>query len=424
MKQNYKIYLVALLLVGATGMMTARAQGSGKPTLAVFVVGMDNTLGNSLAQQIGAELNRNSRYTVATSDAAVQAKLTELRAAHTAGNSIDRNALAAWGHDNGISTICLVTDAIKGSDHMFYAHLIDAKDSKVSGRGSYIRTGVTTTDLPRVSLALSRQLDGPERRRSTPAPTRSYPAELDIEMVRVEGGTFTMGCTAEQVSSGCKPTTDLEYPHSVTVSTFYIGKYEITRAQWKAVMKDHPTLANPGQWSTDDQLPIESVSWFDIDTAFLPRLNALTKKNYRLPREAEWEYAARGCKGDGNGGTATCENLMYYSGNYDISELGWYGGNSQGRTYIVGGMRPNGLGIYDILGNIWEWCRDSYSSTYYKSSAGATNPENASVGSTARITRGCCWYSGHTTCRFAYRNSTEPITRGAGFGFRVVLPAQ
>jgi hypothetical protein len=198
MKQNYKLYLAALLLVGATGMMTARAQGSGnKPTLAVFVVGnMDNALVSPLATQLGTSLTAGGQYTltsVSTTD-----KLAELQAAYNAGggSSIDRNALAEWGRKAGISAICLVVDDIKGNDHMFSAQLISAKDSKLSGRGSYVRTGVGSGELPRVSLTLAKQLEGQGRRRSTPAPTRSYPAEVDIEMVFVEGGTFTMGCTA------------------------------------------------------------------------------------------------------------------------------------------------------------------------------------------------------------------------------------
>jgi formylglycine-generating enzyme required for sulfatase activity len=425
MKQNYKIYLCALLLVGATGMMTARAQGSGKPKLTVFVVGMaSNTDGDNLATQIAAELNRNSRYDVLSSAAdPVKTKLTELRSQGT-GN-IDRNELAAWGQKNGISTICLVTDAIKGNDHMFYALLIDAKDSKVSGRGSYIRTGVTSTDLPRVSLALSRQLDGPGRRRSTPAPARNYPAELDIEMVFVEGGTFTMGCTSDQ-GSACNPTADVTYPHTVTLSNFYIGKYEITRAQWLVVMAGHP-LANFGNWKDDDQLPIEAVSWLHIDTAFLPRLNALTGKNYRLATEAEWEYAARGCKGDGKGGTATCENFVY-SGNNNINEVGWYTSNASvngsARTHTVGGKKPNRLGIYDMTGNVFEWCRDKYSATYYKSSP-VNNPENTPAANdltSDRVMRGGSW--GHAAYCVASRSAYGARNYYQTVGFRVALPAQ
>jgi formylglycine-generating enzyme required for sulfatase activity len=414
MKQNYKIYLTALLLVGATGMMTARAQGSGnKPTLAVFVVGMDNTLGDALATQIGAELNRNSRYTVLSSATdPVKSKLATLRT-QGAGN-IDRNALAEWGRDNGISTICLVTDAIKGNDHMFYAHLIDAKDSKVSGRGSYIRTNVVSGDLPRVSLALSRQLDGPGHRRSTPAPARSYPAELDIEMVRVEGGTFQMGCNGTTDGSSCQGSA---LPvRMVTVSSFSIAKYLVTRAQWRAVMKGHP-FENFGKWTDDDQLPIESVSWVDIDTAFLPRLRKLTGKNYRLLTSAEWEYAARGCK------AGVCDPYMY-SGSDVVDDVAWSGRNSGMRTRIVGQRQPNGLSIYDMSGNVWEWCSDWYDANYYKNTLtdGTVNPTGPATGTT-RVIRGGRWYdSDNTWHRVANRLNADPASRPTHSGIRLALP--
>jgi formylglycine-generating enzyme required for sulfatase activity len=414
------ISVCALLLISAASMMTDGAQGSGKPTLAVFVVGMQtDALGNDLAQQIAAELNRNSRYTVLPSaNNALANKLAELCAAHTAGKSIDRNALSEWGRTNGVSTICLVADAIKGNDHMFYALLIDAKDSKVSGRGSYIRTGVTTTDLPRVSLALSRQLDGPGRRPSAPA--RSYPAELDIEMVRVEGGTFTMGCTTEQ---GADCAADEKPAHTITVSSFSIGKYQITRAQWIAVMKGHGTLSNPGNWKTDDQLPIESVSWFDIDTVFLPRLNALTGRTttatkYRLPREAEWEYAARGCK------AGKCDSYKY-SGSDNIGNVAWYSDNSGGGiTHPVGQKEPNGLGIYDMSGNTWEWCYDwyaPYSASNYLG-ANATDYTGPTSGS-ARVCHGGRAGNAAVWLRVAARAPWwAPSRGGSDLGFRVVLP--
>jgi formylglycine-generating enzyme required for sulfatase activity len=415
MRKNYKIYLAALLLVGAVGMMTARAQGSGnKPTLAVFVVGMDNTLGNSLAQQIGAELNRNSRYDVLPStNNAVSNKLAELRTQNA--SSIDRNALAEWGRTNGISTICLVTDAIKGSDHMFYALLIDTKDSKVSGRGSYIRTGVVSTDLPRVSLALSRQLDDPGRRRSAPAPTRSYPAELDIEMVRVEGGTFTMGCIPERDGT-CQSN---ELPaHSVTVSSFYIGKYTVTRAQWSAAMAGHPTLANPGLTTRDNQVPIDRIHWRDIDTAFLPRLRKLTGKQYRLPTEAEWEFAARG-------GIAKTNNM--YSGSNSIDEVAWYLSNAGNTIHPVGQKNPNELGIYDMSGNLWEWCSDWYDANHYANvQKGIADPLQGPNSGTTRVVRGGDWPCTITVpyLRNASRYGYNPGEYQDRRGFRLALPAQ
>jgi formylglycine-generating enzyme required for sulfatase activity len=427
MKQNYKLYLAALLLVGAVGMMTARAQGSGKPTLAVFVVGMDNTLGDALATQIGSELNRNSRYTVLSSAAdPVKTKLTELRT-QGAGN-IDRNALAEWGQTNGISTICLVTDAIKGNDHMFYALLIDAKDSKVNGRGSYIRTGVTSGDLPRVSLALSRQLEGLGRvARRNVTPQQKW---FEPEMVFVEGGTYQMGYNTSIDGSKSSGMMTL---HSVTVANFYIGKYEVTRAQWVAVMSGAKgrvgttttytqDISNPGQWKDDDQLPIENVSWEDITgqngtasatttdipeiEGYLERLNALTGKNYRLPTEEEWEYAARGGKH---------QSPYKYSGSNDPNLVGWNAdaGSSGGRARIVGGKLPNALGIYDMTGNLWELTSSCWRGDY-------NSAENCST----RTIRGCGWNeliaSGMHSIPTRLNNVLTQ--RHPALGFRVVLP--
>jgi formylglycine-generating enzyme required for sulfatase activity len=450
MKQNYKLYLVALLLVGATGMMTARAQGSGKPTLAVFVVGMtNNTDGDNLATQVAAELNRNSRYNVLLSaDNALANKLAELRTAHTAGNNIDRTALAKWGRANGVSTICLVVDDIKGNDHMFSAQLIDAKGNKLEGKGSYIRTNVGSTDLPQASLVLARQLDGSGRMHSTPTPAQSYPDKLGIEMVRVLGGTFTMGCTSEQVSCLAteKPT------HSVTVSSFSIGRFEVTQAQWKAVMTGiaGTTVADAGEIYSqkgsscgnvpcDDQQPAENFDWFEAVTfcnelsrkAGLQEVYTITgtgtsktvtwdvnKRGYRLPTEAEWEYAARGCKGDGSANNATCENLLY-SGSSNVNEVGWHNGNSSATTHPVGQKMPNGLGIYDMSGNVWEWCYDWYAAY---SSAAVANPKGPDTGSNCVI-RGYGWKDAPISLRVAARNNWEVRTsRDTSVGLRVVLP--
>jgi formylglycine-generating enzyme required for sulfatase activity len=449
MKQNYKIFLCALLLVGATGMMTAGAQGSGKPTLAVFVVGMQtDALGNSLATQIGSELNRNSRYTVATNDAAVQAKLAALRT--QGASSIDRNALAEWGRDNGISTICLVADAIKGNDHMFYALLIDAKDSKVNGRGSYTRTSVSTGDVTRVALALSKQLMGPGRRHSAPAPAGSLPAELDIEMVFVEGATsVTLGYRSTDGSSSIN---NVKAAYTASVPSFKIGKYEVTQAQWRAVMVGTKfenyfywggsrgvangalNSANCGNVACDDQRPVEYATWY-LALAFCNRLSSLTGKTaaysgvdlanigddgnctacssvtvnanatgYRLPTSNEWEYAARGCK------AGVCENFMY-SGSNDIGEVAWSAENpsaaySKATTHPVGQLKPNGLGIYDMSGNVSEWCWDIWDS--------GTNCECRSGNWSDPIANGYV--------RIIARWNYLPTGRNPILGFRVVLP--
>ena len=172
-------------------------------------------------------------------------------------------------------------------------------------------------------------------------------------MVYVAGGTFTMGATSEQGSdaySNESPT------HSVTLSDFSIGKYEVTQAEWMAVMG-----SNPSSFTGSDDLPVDSVSWDDCQT-FITKLNTLTGKNFRLPTEAEWEYAARG----GN------KSQGYkYSGSNTIEDVAWYTSNSGSTTHAVGTKQPNELGLYDMSGNVWEWCSDWYGSY---SSSSQTNP--------------------------------------------------
>ena len=222
---------------------------------------------------------------------------------------------------------------------------------------------------------------------------------FEPEMVFVHGGTFTMGCTAEQ---GADCFNEEKPAHRVTVGSFNIGKYEVTQAQWEAVM-DY----NPSEFKGDN-LPVENISWDDAQM-FIGKLNELTGKNYRLPTEAEWEYAARG----GN------KSMGYkYSGSNTLANVAWYKDNADSRTYPAGTKQPNELGIYDMSGNVREWCSD-WSGRY--SDNAQTNPQGASSG-TYRVVRGGSWGSGAAYCRVAYRNRT-PDEIGNFLGFRVVLPS-
>ena len=223
----------------------------------------------------------------------------------------------------------------------------------------------------------------------------------NIEMVFVEGGTFTMGATAEQESDAY----DFESPtHSVTLSSYYIGKYEVTQAQWRAVMGSNPSCF------TGDNLPVEQVSWNDIQE-FITKLNQQTGKTFRLPTEAEWEYAARG----GN------KSKGYkYSGSNTIGDVAWYGNNSSNTTHPVGQKAPNELGIYDMSGNVWEWCQDWYGSY---SADSQTNPTGPSRGST-RVLRGGSWGSNARNCRVSIRNILNPDYGYDNNGFRLVCSSE
>ncbi|MDR1343397.1 MAG: formylglycine-generating enzyme family protein [Prevotellaceae bacterium] len=224
--------------------------------------------------------------------------------------------------------------------------------------------------------------------------TQRHPAEP--EMVLVQGGTFEMGCTNEQ-GSDCAD--DVQPVHSVTLSNFYIGKYEVTQAQWEALMDSNPSNFRGGN------LPVETVSWDDAQK-FIERLNAATGKQYRLPTEAEWEYAARG---------GSKSKGYQYSGSSSVEEVAWFSDNSEGATHPVGAKRPNELGIYDMSGNVWEWCYDRYGS--YPASA-QHNPAGASSGS-YRVFRGGSWAYDASYCPVFDRGGNSSGDRGYSFGFRL-----
>ena len=217
---------------------------------------------------------------------------------------------------------------------------------------------------------------------------------VSFRMIEVQGGTFTMGSpdSDSEAEDGEKPA------HSVTLSSYSIGETEVTQALWKAVMG-----SNPSYFKGDD-LPVETVSWNDVQT-FISKLNELTGANFRLPTEAEWEYAARG----GN------KSQDYkYSGSNTVGDVAWYSGNSSSRTHAVATKAPNELGIYDMSGNVWEWCQD-----WYDGYAGTpqTDPQGPDTGS-RRVDRGGSWGNRAGGCRVAYRSGGNP-GGGIGLGLRL-----
>ena len=187
----------------------------------------------------------------------------------------------------------------------------------------------------------------------------------------------------------------------MTLSSYYIGETEVTQALWKAVMGKNPSKFN------GDELPVEKVSWNDCQD-FILKLNSLTGKRFRLPTEAEWEYAARG---------GSKSRHTKYSGSSNIDEVAWYDGNSGKKTHPVKYRKANELGIYDMSGNVWEWCQDRRG-TY--SSNAQTDPTGPMSGS-RRVFRGGCSVSFERGCRSSFRYYFSPGIRFKFLGFRLAL---
>ncbi len=222
---------------------------------------------------------------------------------------------------------------------------------------------------------------------------------VTFTMVKVEAGTFTMGATSEQ---GSEAYIDEKPAHKVTLTKdYYIGQTEVTQALWQAVMGSNPSKFK------GDNLPVDQVCWDDCQK-FISKLNSLTGSKFRLPTEAEWEYAARG----GN------KSRGYkYSGSNNIKDVVWYTKTTKKRTKPVGTKSPNELGIYDMSGNVWEWCYDWYGSY---SSGAQTDPTGATSGS-GRVSRGAGWDFDARFCRVSYRICCTPDFRYNNLGLRLVL---
>ena len=230
---------------------------------------------------------------------------------------------------------------------------------------------------------------------------------VSFNMIAVKGGTFTMGATSEQGSDAYddeKPT------HQVTLSDYCIGETEVTQELWQAVMG-----SNPSYFTGNLQRPVEYVTWNDCQE-FIKKLNQLTGKTFRLPTEAEWEYAARG---------GSQSQGYKYAGSNTLGDVGWYDVNSYNKgsshpdygTHPVGQKQANELGLYDMSGNVGEWCQDWYDSY---SSSPQTNPTGPSSGSN-RVSRGGCWINGARYCRVSNRSRSTPAYGSGHLGLRLAL---
>lgn len=224
-------------------------------------------------------------------------------------------------------------------------------------------------------------------------------AATGMEFVFIKGGCYEMGDTFGDGEGDEKPV------HEVCVNDFYLGKYEVKQGQWQAVMGNNPSNFK----DCGASCPVEQISWNDTQD-FIGRLNGKTGKNYRLPTEAEWEYAAR------SGG-----KREKYAGGDDLDRVAWYSSNSGSKTHPVGTKAPNGLGLYDMSGNVWEWCQDWYGEKFYGES-----PRDNSRGPSSgqyRVRRGGAWNSKPQNVRAADRGWSGPAYRLDVDGFRLSMSA-
>lgn len=250
--------------------------------------------------------------------------------------------------------------------------------------------------------------------------------DIDMQMIWVDGGEFIMGCTSEQ--SNCEG--DEENVRHVMVDGFYIGMLEVTQSQWEKVMgtslsqmwekwvyyeyyekwndtRHYQPNSYPPSRGVGPNYPMYCITWYDA-MEFCRQLSRKTGKTYTLPTEAQWEYAARG--GNTPDGTK-------YAGSNVIDAVAWYVDNSYGETHPCGTKRPNGLGIYDMSGNVGEWCKDWYNDTYPYSDT--NNPNGPHFGN-KRVNRGGGWGIYASNCRVAHRDADDPSLRHRNLGFRVV----
>ena len=218
----------------------------------------------------------------------------------------------------------------------------------------------------------------------------------DLELCLVEGGEFMMGDDNVEY--------DNEKPaHQVRMDDFYIGKHPVTQELWQAVMGNNPSRFK------GERRPVEQVSWIDAQD-FLDRLNSRTGKKFRLPTEAEWEYAARGGK---------YSQDYKYAGSDRAKQVAWHDANSGDETHEVGLLLPNELGLYDMSGNVWEWCADYYAQCHQRGTV--DNPQGLGIGEN-RVLRGGSFFSYLRSCRAVNRYYDPPRRRDADIGFRLVLP--
>ena len=362
------------------------------------------------ANALQLQVNQLPQYTAVERSNKYLALLSKDQAYQRNGQ-VDESQIAELGKQDGVDIVLGVSILEYGNNTWYVVwKMIDVVTANLINGNYLMKRVADIMEVDGIAKELSAQIRGGNISVSSNSnsnySTLSYNAnqdytetawDINMKMIWVEGGEFMMGCTSEQSDCGSDETN----VRRVKVDGFYIGMLEVTQAQWKAVMGTNPS------YFKGDNLPVEQVSWEEA-MEFCRLLSNKTGKTYTLPTEAQWEYAARG--GKKNDGTK-------YAGSNMVDAVAWYTDNSGSSTHPCGTKRANALGIYDMSGNVWEWCKDWYSSSY--TSYDTNNPTGPSSGS-YRVNRGGSWYNYAGYCRVANRRNSTPGYRDTDLGFRVV----
>ena len=362
MKSVIRIFIIALFLPLAL-------QAQTKKVVMLEPLGTDSTLQKTMIREKLAEAFTHSGKYKASFRADIDRLMNEFNFQQSGMlNDAQRKQLKQMSD----ADLMCITKLTSEEDASFMeVNLIELKNGKIFKTANQLTLNTPVEELEEGCLQLAAKVTGKVTLRRN-ASDKHRNGELynpdGIELVYVSGAG--------------------------AIKSFYIGKYEITQTQWKVIMGNNPSSFK------GNNLPVENVSWNDIQR-FLAKLNAVTKKSYRLPTETEWEFAARG-------GTAIsfCDGRCIYSGGNKIDRVAWYKKNSKNHTHAVGSKAPNELGIYDMTGNVWEWCEDFYDKTSH------------------RNVRGGSWFREAKNCRTDLRGHESPEVRSYNIGFRVILPVK
>jgi len=393
-----KFLIVLLALCSAA----AAQENSAKPTVAVYMAGQEPRGALGVHKVMGGELvkalSRSEKYTAVNRTDAILKQLDKEHVYQRSG-AVNDEQIKSLGQQLGVQYLCIVEISdVKGGTFYIEVQLVDVVTAEAVASATASSDLRTNQDMMIAAQYVARELVGGGKSGASQSQPQAKRGNVEIEMVLVRGGTFMMGCSGRNAGN-CEK--DEKPAHRVTVGDFYIGKYEVTQRQWTQVMG-----SNPSHFKGDD-LPVGKVSWFDVQQ-FIERLNSATGKKYRLPTEAEWEFAARG---------GVKSNGFAFSGSNNPNDVARYKNNSGGKCHAVGGMGSNELGIYDMSGNVWEWVND-WSANY--GSYDARDPAGPAGGSN-RVLRGGSWPYDPHYCRVSYRNGSAPGNRGADVGFRLAV---